>query len=241
MAGLLSLPVKALGVAQKFPVAAVGLAGTGVAINEGLDQAAAIEQDIRNNYTGAPMGHYVYAELEQFEERKGYLDEKLAFEKEAVVFEGETSEPRWTADQAHHNIGGKGNIAWGATLGGDLSQGFGKAIGQETIGGLSSLLGSVADSLRDKIVLMPKREAIFEHLVKHDPVISQYEASQPGSAARAFMTMSRFAPELSTDPNVVTSFLREAAQTGGTMNHVMIKQLAEAEAAIQAAKGGGRR
>jgi hypothetical protein len=55
------------------------------------------------------------------------------------------------------------------------------------------------------------------------------------------MTMSRFAPELSTDPNVVTSFLRETAQTGGTMNHVMVKQLAEAEAAIQSAKGEWRR
>ena len=231
MAGLLSLPVKAFNVAKAHPVATVGIAGTGVAVNNGLDSAEGVEQDILNNRTGAPMGHFVYAELDRFEQRKGYLDEKLAFEKGAgTVFNHQLQN-----DPADHGI------AWGPTGGTELAGGFGKAVGQQTVGGIASLLGSVADKLRDAMVLAPKREAIFEHLVQHDPVISQYEASQPGSAARAFMSMSRFAPELSTDPNVVTSFLRETAQTGGTLNHVMIKQLAEAEAAIQAAKGEWRR
>jgi len=228
MKGLLSIPVKAGRFAAKHPVLTAGTAGVGVAGYGTLQHAKAEEQAIRDNYAGAPMGKYVFAELERFEDRKGYLDEKLAFEKVAVVFGGERDE--------------KGGIAWAPTIGADLSGGFGKAVGQQTVGGIASLLGSVADSLRDKIVLAPKREAIFTHLVQHDPVISQYEASQPGSAARAYMSMSRFAPELSTDPNVVTSFLRETAQTGGTLNHVTIKQLAEAEAAIQAATGrGGRR
>lgn len=214
---------------KKNPVAATGLAGTAYAANDALNRAEGLEQELLNNRTGAPMGRYVYAELDAFESRKAYLDEKTAFcKRAAVIWEGDENDPR------------HGDIAWGRTLGSDIAGGFGKAIGQQTVGGIASFLGSVADHLRDKIVLAPKREAIFDHLVKNDPIIAQYEASQPGSAARAYMTMSRFAPELSTDPNVVTSFLRETAQTGGTMNHVMVKQLAEAEAAIQSAKGGGR-
>jgi len=228
MKGLLSIPVKAGRFAVKHPLLTAGAAGAGVVGYGTMQHAKAEEQAIRDNYAGAPMGKYVFAELERFEERKGYLNEKLAFEKVAVVFRDEMKS--------------NGGIAWAPTIGADLSGGFGKAVGQETIGGLASLLGSVADSLRNKIVLAPKREAIFAHLIQNDPVIAQYEASQPGSAARAYMSMSRFAPELSTDPNVVTSFLRETAQTGVTLNHVTIKQLAEAEAAIQAATGrGGRR
>lgn len=213
---------------KKHPVAATGIAGTAYAANDALNRAEGLEQELLNNRTGAPMGRYVYAELDAFEARKAYLDEKTAFCKSAVVFE--------------HQLADRDNpgVAWGHTIGADVTSGFGKAIGQQTVGGIASFLGSIADHLRDKIVLAPKREAIFDHLVKNDPIIAQYEASQPGSAARAYMTMSRFAPELSTDPNVVTSFLRETAQTGGTMNHVMVKQLAEAEAAIQSAKGGGR-
>jgi len=41
------------------------------------------------------------------------------------------------------------------------------------------------------------------------------------------------APTLSMDPNVVTSFLREAAQTGGSINYMTLKQLAEAENAVR--------
>jgi len=240
MAGLLQTPLKALELAQKHPLALAGVGAAAYGTNEALNRAEDVEQAMLNNRQGAPMGKYVYAELDAFEQRKGYLDEKLAFEKDAnVVFQSEMENPRF--NEGGHNLGGKGDIAWAPTVGSELAGGFGKAIGQQTVGGIASLLGSVADHLRDKIVLAPKREAIFDHLVQNDPVISQYEAAQPGSAARAYMSMSRFAPELSTDPNVVTSFLREAAQTGGTLNHVMIKQLAEAEAAIQAAKGEWRR
>ena len=230
MAGLLQTPLKALALAQRHPLALAGAGAAAYGTNEALNKAEDVEQAMPNNRQGSPMGRYVYAELEAFEARKGYLDEKLAFEKGASVV--------WNQDA---NSADKGGIAWAPTVGSEMAGGFGKAIGQQTIGGIASLLGSVADHLRDKIVLAPKREAIFSHLVENDPVISQYEAAQPGSAARAYMSMSRFAPELSTDPNVVTSFLREAAQTGGTLNHVMIKQLAEAEAAIQAAKGEWRR
>jgi hypothetical protein len=231
MAGLLQTPLKALELAQRHPLALAGVGAAAYGTNEALNHAENVEQAMLNNRQGAPMGRYVYAELDEFEARKGYLDEKLAFEKDAgVVFENQL-----------HDADHGGGIAWAPTVGSEMAGGFGKAIGQQTIGGIASLLGSVADHLRDKIVLAPKREAIFSHLIENDPVISQYEAAQPGSAARAYMSMSRFAPELSTDPNVVTSFLREAAQTGGTLNHVMIKQLAEAEAAIQAAKGEWRR
>jgi hypothetical protein len=229
------MPIPVIPSALKFvkrhPLAATAMGGTVYAGNEALNRAEGTEQDILNNRMGAPMGRYVYAELEEFESRKAHLDEKLAFEKGAAVV--------WQNELEGQDS--RGGIAWAPTMGSELAGGFGKAIGQQTVGGVASLLGSIADHLRDKIVLAPRREAIFEHILRNDPVVAQYEASQPGSAARAFMSMSRFAPELSTDPNVVTSFLRETAQTGGTMNHVMVKQLAEAEAAIQVAKQGGRR
>lgn len=230
MAGLLQTPLKVLELAKAHPLALAGVGAAAYGTNEALNRAENVEQEMLNNRQGSPMGRYVYAELDEFEARKGYLDEKLALEKGASVV--------WNQDA---NNADKGGIAWAPTMGSELAGGFGKAIGAQTVGGIASLLGSVADHLRDKIVLAPKREAIFTHLLQNDPVIAQYEAAQPGSAERAFMSMSRFAPELSTDPNVVTSFLREAAQTGGTLNHVMIKQLAEAEAAIQAAKGEWRR
>lgn len=233
MAGLLQTPLAALEFAKRHPRTLAGVGAVGYGANSALDRSENTEQEILNNRTGSPMGKYVYAELDAFGNRKGYLDERLAFVKGASVI--------WKGDLQSVPSGGKGDIAWAPTMGSELAGGFSKAVGNQAVSGIASLLGSVADHLRDKIVLAPKREAIFTHLVQNDPVISQYEATQPGSAERAYMSMSRFAPELSTDPNVVTSFLREAAQTGGTLNHVMIKQLAEAEAAIQAAKGEWRR
>ena len=51
--------------------------------------------------------------------------------------------------------------------------------------------------------------------------------------------MARYAPELSTDPNIVTAFLRHAAMSGGPIDHTMVKGLAEAEMAVQKAQNEG--
>ncbi len=45
--------------------------------------------------------------------------------------------------------------------------------------------------------------------------------------------MKRFAPTLSSDPNAVRSFLREAATSGAGVNYNTIKLLAEAERMTQ--------
>jgi hypothetical protein len=50
--------------------------------------------------------------------------------------------------------------------------------------------------------------------------------------------MVSVSPTLSMDRNVVTTFLREAAQTQGSINYMTIKQLAETEKAINEARDG---
>jgi len=118
-----------------------------------------------------------------------------------------------------------------------LVEGLGKGIGSETAKGLRNVVVSAGRKIRDRVVLEPKREKILDEVLGSDPTVSAYEEESPGAAAKAYSSMRRFAPELSTDPNVVASYLRESAQTGGATNYLTIKQLADTEAAINKAQG----
>jgi hypothetical protein len=73
------------------------------------------------------------------------------------------------------------------------------------------------------------RKSIFNALQKEDDVLSQ---ASPIQLADAYHTMARFAPTLATDKNAVKTFLRESVLYGTGPNVPAIKQLAEAEHAI---------
>lgn len=191
-------------------------AGAGAILSGDIgDRAERLEAEIMRNRLGAPGGKFVYSELNKFAERKKYLEKKTSFVKKA--------DDATIADAVARAAAGG---AAGATA-------------SKLMEGLSAGASRAARKVKDKLVLEPKRERILEELTAEDPVISVYEKESPGSAQQAYSSMRRFAPELSTDPNVVAAYLREAAQTGGAANHMMIKQLAETEAAINKAQGRG--
>lgn len=117
---------------------------------------------------------------------------------------------------------------------------FAKSLGSSSAESLMGLTKDVLskgyDSLKDTLMLSPTRKTIFNTLKKEDPILADTENKV---LLEAYHTMSRFAPTLSTDKNAVKSFLREAATSGGGVNHNTIKLLADAEGTINKNKPGG--
>lgn len=160
---------------------------------------------------GVPGSKYGCDELSKFAARKDYVSTKLAFEKVA-------------------------DIDWGGSIGGEFAKGIGKETAKSGIGSIRQAIGAIADAIKNKVYTEPARNNIFKDIVQNDPVVSTFEQEQPGSAAQAYATMRRFAPELSTDKHIVTAFLRNAAMSGGPLDHNMIKGIADAEASVHKAK-----
>lgn len=112
---------------------------------------------------------------------------------------------------------------------------FGKGIGSamaEMAGGMFS--GGV-NRAQDAIFGSQQRKAILAKLMQQDPVISR---TDPEIILKAYHTMKRFAPTLSTDINAVQSFLREAAVHDGAINYNTLGALSKAEADAQKAIAG---
>lgn len=202
---------------KKHPVALAGVAGVGLGLNHAYDTAPQLEGSIMRQYVGNPNDKY--GSLEKFAERKEYLDVKTAFVKVA------------DGDDDIKPFGQLVRAGAGKGLGGGLID--------EGIGGIRRLLGVTAQSIHEKMNRDPQRNRVLSSVMQNDPDISSFEQNQPGSTARAYQTMVRYAPELSTDPNIVTAFLRHAAMSGGPIDHVMVKGLAEAEMAVQKAQNEG--
>jgi hypothetical protein len=201
-------PTSLLKFMVKHPVLTAGVGGGAYASTQLGQHAEKVEAELMRNRLGAPGGKFVYSELQEFEAKKKHLSEKVAFLKTA---EGEFA---------------------GAFVGG-----AGGETARQVIQGVSKGVGRAANKIRDRVKLEPQREKILQQLIEEDPTVSTFEKESPGSSAKAYASMRRFAPELSTDPNVVAAYLREAAQTGGAANYMTIKQLAETEAAINKAQG----
>jgi hypothetical protein len=109
---------------------------------------------------------------------------------------------------------------------------FAKAVGAEVGKGSVGLLGDVLS----KAVMAPAaamagyaRRSIFDTLRTEDDVLSR---ADPEQLTEAYHTMARFAPTLATDKNAVKAFLRESVLYGTGPNPMAIKQLAEAENAV---------
>ena len=208
----------------KHPVASLGLAATGASVASGLKPGAELEGEIMKNYTGTPGGKYVYAELETVAARKSFLEKKTAFEKDA------NNMPQLT-----------GGALFGQSLTSGLGMGLGKAVGQAGIDIIRALVTGVGNSARlGPTMLNAQQQMLVSRIVQSDPMLRVFEEENPGILAKAYTTMVHTAPRVSEDPNVVLSFLREASQTGGTINYMTMKHLAEAERAFLEARNATR-
>jgi len=213
-------------------VAGVGGAGMLAALPKARREGQRLEAEMAEAYTGAPGGKYVFAALEKFAERKQYLSEKIAMVKKAYNF----------AQPASNYPGRRERPSFAENVEGGVAKALGGGIAQAGISALGKLISGTAKSLKERMVLDKKREAIVDHIMEHDPIVSVQEELNPGSTIQAYSTMVKFAPRLSTDPNVVTSFLREASQSEGGINPLTVQQLAKTESAINqiyGPSGGG--
>jgi hypothetical protein len=203
----------------KHPVATLGIGGTAASAATIPGPGDKLEEEIMKNYTGTPGGKYVYAELETVAKRKEYLEKKAApLYKEA----------------------GQGG-GFGQELISGLGQGFGKAIGQAGIDVVRALVSAAGNAMRTGTSgLNAQQKMLVKRIVNSDPMLKTYDMMHEGVLENAYTTMVRTAPHVAEDANVVTSFLREASQTGGTISYVTMKHLAEAERAFIEARSVAR-
>jgi hypothetical protein len=210
----------------KHPALVAGGVGVGLGAAAMRRKAYQTEASIQNERLGAPTSKYVYAELKEFDDKKEFLSVKCAFEKSA--------EGPW---------GGKGYDTAGDLMKSKMVEGVGggvgKAVGEQGIGGIRRLLGAGAQAIKEKFFADPKRDQILQDVLTNDPDIAAYHREKPEGVQQAYDTMRRFAPTLSTDPNVVTAFLRGAAMLGGPLDYNVIKGLADAESSVQKAHNEG--
>lgn len=133
------------------------------------------------------------------------------------------------------------------SIGGHLHDSFAGGVGQGIGGGIANaiigVLGGGFQSLHNSLIVDPKRKALFESVIRSDPVIHDAITRMPDAdktLAEAFQTMVRFAPSLSLDVNAVRSFLREAVVGGAAgVNYATIKTLIETEKGLHSS-GGNR-
>lgn len=207
------------GFVYKHPALVATAAGVGLGSTMMGQAAENLEGDIMRERMGYPSEHYASAELTKFAEHKMNLAVKLSFEKVAI-------------DQSFSDMYTP-NFVEG------LGSGVSKSVASEGIGAIRRLIGATAQSISENLFAKPERMRIVDTIVQNDPDVAAAEENNPGQAHQTFQTMSRVAPMLSRDPNVVASFLRNAAMTGGVLDYNTVKGLADAEAAVQRAKNEG--
>lgn len=110
---------------------------------------------------------------------------------------------------------------------------FGGALGSLGVDLLKDMAAkamSAAGSVGDDAA----RTAILRQLKSEDMVLSQADDKV---LMEAFHTMTRFAPVLSTDKNMVRSFLRQSVMSGAGPDFTTVKLLADSERAVTGDKG----
>lgn len=202
---------------QRHPVASTLGAGTLAAGATSFGpKANEQESEFMKNRLGSPDGKFVYAS----EKVAAQLEE--LFVKEAAVAAA-ANPSAW-------------NSVWQTGVEG-LGKGIGTGVGGAGVLILSDLLRKAGRGLSQKLVYDAKRKEMLRKILSMDPIVSAFEAQNPGLMLKVYASMVSVAPTLSLDQNAVTSFLREAAQTHGSLNYMTIKQLAETEKAINESKG----
>ena len=239
------LATKTVTFAKNRPGLTLGGVGVGVGATNALNPAQKVKADMMHEYMGSPHAKYSSCPLlEKFAERKTMLAAKISFEKVSRI-QLQPQQPGNRGPQGAPQIAviNMPSPKSEPNFGQHMTKGMGTALGggvvSEGISALRRLIGASAQAVSERYVEDPKRRAIIDRVVKKDPVVSTAERENPGQAVQAYGTMRRFAPTLSTDPNVVTSFLRNSAMTGGPMDFQTIKGLADAEHAVQRARNEG--
>ncbi len=187
-------------------------------------------------------------ELEKFAERKEYLHVKIAGIGDwwqdfsagdpDVGPQGGTSHEQkaWWKGYAK---GKKAPLNLKRLFGQGLVGGLSAGVALAGLSGVGAIASKAAKGIKERLVLDRKRERIVDDISINDPIVSVFEAEDPGSSLRAYNTLVRAAPSLSMDPNIATAYLRNAAQTGGAVDFQTIKLLADAETAMQKARNPG--
>ncbi len=215
--------------APKFVYAFPGIAAGGIMLGANVDSmtdplspASNTEQAILRERVGGSDAKYACAELRNLDTRKTYTGTLCSLTKTAVVdaalsaVDPTTAAAIWLAPQIAERASGRAV---------DFAT-------DEGLFGIKRMLGSVAQTIRDRLVDDPKRTRIMYTLLKNDPIISTYEQENPGGVKEVMDMMKYYAPNLSTNKSVVQSFLRNAAMAGGPMDYRSVKDLAEADNVI---------
>lgn len=173
------------------------------------------EDELMNAYN--EPGRTIVASLEEF------------LEKRAATYNASNSSIPMMSPfrQGMHDGPGRFMDSFSGGIGGGIAS----ALTESALGSLGGLFGKI----RDSVVTDPKRQRLFDSIVRTDPIVSDAVSRHPDGleiAKEAFGTMTRFAPSLSTDPNAVRSFLREAMIGGAGVNYATIKNLVETEKTI---------
>jgi len=202
---------------QRHPVASTIGAGTLAAGATSFGpKANEQESEFMKNRLGSPDGSFVYAS-----EKVAAQLEELFVKEAAASAAGNAS--TW-------------NTVWGKGVE-SLGSGVGAGAGAAGVMVLTDLLRKAGRGLSQKLVYDAKRKEMLRKVLSMDPIVSAFEAQNPGLMLKVYASMVSVAPTLSLDQNAVTSFLREAAQTHGSLNYMTIKQLAETEKAMNESKG----
>lgn len=185
---------------------------------------------------------------------KPFVEKRAALQKTAIPFMGEN--PSWMGSTML-NPGQFANTLAGAPGPGPLTEvssrlrrlifpsAVGRAnveeeaakslavsLGKQTGIAAVNLFGDLLSKAKEGLSGFMKSRAglsIFNTLRKEDDELA---GADPALLTDAYHTMVRFAPTLATDKNAVKTFLREAVLMGTGPNVVTIKQLADAERAV---------
>ena len=112
---------------------------------------------------------------------------------------------------------------------------FGSTLAQKLV---SEPIDAMHRFLKRRIVDEPKHEAVFHTVISEDPMLQEAYAKDPTSLERSFAAMRKMSPDIAMLHGPVSSFLRHATMSGGTIDLAAVRQLAETQRFYQQGKGG---
>jgi hypothetical protein len=113
----------------------------------------------------------------------------------------------------------------------------------------SSITGAIASSLvkrpmdkffgilEKKLYTQPKQRNVLMQAIQSDPILAQEMQTNPTVLEESYKTIKKFAPSLTEDVATLRQFLRQAVTTGGVIDPMTIKLLAETEVHIKRSRG----
>lgn len=125
-------------------------------------------------------------------------------------------------------LGGMANAVWDqakAKAPGMAVDVAGKAFGNV----LSKPVDWAAKKLEKTFVTKPEQHQALQHALK-DPMVAQFHRENPGAFNDLHQALTKFAPNVSTNPLAVRTFMGYGASTGGALDFATLKLIADTEA-----------